>query len=101
MEFTQEQIEEIEMLAGINYTVRQIALYFKIPAGDLHKEFNNKESEFRKFYDRGKLISQAQIDMQTLQSAKGGNMTAMQQIEKVRNARHFETMRDQLIYGNE
>lgn len=100
MDLTPEQIEEIEMLAGINYTVRKIAMYLDIPPKELQKEFENKESIFRYHYDRGKLISQAQIDMANMQRAKGGNQTAIQQFEKIRQNRHFETMRDQLLYGD-
>jgi hypothetical protein len=45
-------------------------------------------------------MAQAQVDMKVLESAKGGNMTAQQQIEKIRAARQFENIRDQLLYGN-
>lgn len=98
MTFNDEQIEEIENLAGINYTVRQIAMYLNINCNDLQKEFDDKESKFRYHFDRGCLISQAQIDMQLLKSAKDGNLTANQQFERIRQQRHFENIRDQLIY---
>ena len=97
MNFTNEQIEEIENLAGINYTVRQIAMYFDIPVNELQKQFDNKESVFRYHYDRGRLISQAKVDMDLLTSAQGGNMTAKQQFEKIRQTRHFENLRDQMF----
>jgi ABC-type uncharacterized transport system ATPase subunit len=100
MTFTPEQIEEIESLAGINYTIKQMAMYFNIPVKDLQREFENKDSEFRFHYDRGQLVSQATIDMKVYESAKGGNTTAQQQIEKIRAARKFENIRDQLLYGN-
>jgi ABC-type uncharacterized transport system ATPase subunit len=100
MTFTAEQIEEIESLAGINYTIKQMAMYFNIPVNELQREFENKESSFRFHYDRGQLMAQAQVDMKVLESAKGGNMTAQQQIEKIRAARQFENIRDQLLYGN-
>ncbi len=97
MNFTNEQIEEIENLAGINYTVKQIAMYFDIPVNELQKQFDNKESVFRYHYDRGRLISQAKVDMDLLTSAQGGNMTAKQQFEKIRQTRHFENLRDQMF----
>ena len=100
MEFTEEQIEEIESLAGINYTIKQMAMYFNIPIKELQRQFDDKTSEFRFHYDRGQLIAQAQIDMKVLESAKGGNTTAQQQIEKIRDARKFENIRDQLLYGD-
>ena len=100
MDFTPEQIENIELLAGINYTVTQIAMYLDIPAGELYRQFGQKDSTFRHHYDRGKLLGQAKVDMDLLKSAQGGNMTAKQQFEKVRQTRHFENMRDQKIYGD-
>lgn len=100
MELSQEQIEIIEKLASINYTVKQIAMYFDFAAAELQTEYEDKNSMFRYHYNRGKLISQADIDMKQLDLAKGGTQTAIQQIEKIRALRHFETIRDQLIYGD-
>ncbi len=100
MELTTENYEEIEKLASLNYTVRQIAMYLKVSLSELQKEFEDKESKFRYHYQRGKLISQAKIDMKINESAQGGNMTAMQQFEKIRNARHFENMRNQMFDGD-
>ncbi len=100
MELTTENYEEIEKLASLNYTVRQIAMYLNVSLSELQKEFEDKESKFRYHYQRGKLISQAKIDMKINESAQGGNMTAMQQFEKIRNARHFENMRNQMFDGD-
>lgn len=100
MDFTEDQINEIEKLAGLNYTVKQIAMYLDIPPGDLQEQFDDPDSDFRYHFDRGRLIAQAKIDMQTQQSAENGNLTAAQTLEKIRQARHFETMRDKLLYGN-
>lgn len=82
MKFTDEQIKEIESLAGINYSVKQIAMYFDMDQKELQSEFENTESEFRYHYDRGQLIAQAEIDKATLESAKKGNITAQQRYDK-------------------
>jgi hypothetical protein len=100
MTFTPDQIKEIESLAGINYTVRQIALYFDISAAMVMREYENTDSEFRYHFDRGRLVSQAKIDMALQTSAEGQNITAIQQLERVRQNRKFENQRDQLIYGD-
>jgi hypothetical protein len=100
MTFTQEQIDSIEKLAGLNYTFKHIAMYLDVPLKDILDDYGDKESKFRYHYDRGKLLSQADIDQGALDSAKGGNITAMQQFERIRRARHFENIRDLLIYGN-
>ena len=100
MTFTDEQKLEIEKLAAINYTVKQTAVYLDIEPRLIQREFDNKESEFRHHYNRGRLITQAKIDMALVESAEKQNMTAINQLEKIRIARHFENMRDQLIYGH-
>lgn len=100
MTFTDEQIKEIENLAGINYTVRQIAMYFDISVAMLQREYENPNSLFRYHYDRGRLVSQAKIDMALQTSAEGQNLSAIQQLERTRQNRRFENQRDQLIYGD-
>lgn len=100
MTFTDEQKQTIEDLAGLNYTIKHIAMYLDINVSIFYQDYNDQESEFRYHYDRGKLLSQADIDMQSLQAAKEGNMTAMQQFEKVRKARHFENERDRILNGD-
>lgn len=100
MTFTDEQIKEIESLAGINYTVHQLAMYFDVSATELQREYKDITSTFRYHYDRGRLYSQAKRDMALQQSAEKENMTAIQQIERTRQARKFENERDMLIYGN-
>lgn len=100
MDFTEDQISQIEGLAGLNYTVRQIAMYLDVDPRFLQREFDDLESTFRYHYDRGKLIAQANIDMKLFDAANGSNLTAIQQFEKIKQARHFENMRDKLIYGD-
>ncbi len=82
VEFTQEQIEEIVMLAGLNYTVSQIAMYFDIPLSHLEKEFEEEDSVFRYNYNRGRLIVNAKVDQQAVTSAYKGNITAIQILKK-------------------
>jgi len=100
MTFNQEQTQAIEKLAGLNYTIKQIAMYLDIPYKDLQLQFEDKESEFRYRYDRGRLIAQADIDQKLLDSAQGGNLTAMQMFAKARALNHFENMRDLMINGD-
>lgn len=100
MTFTNEQKKIIEDLAGLNYTIKHIAMYLDIKVSFLYQDYNDQKSEFRYHYDRGKLLSQADIDMQSLQAAKKGNMTAMQQFEKVKKTRYFENERDRILNGD-
>lgn len=82
MKFTDEQLEHIESLAAINYSIRQVAMYLDIPVDTIYLEYRDPHSEFRYHYDRGQLVAQAEIDMSTLESAKKGNITAQQRYDK-------------------
>lgn len=82
MQFTEEQLKEIENLAALNYSVRQVAMYFNLKISDLFDEYQDNDSAFRYHYDRGQLVAQAQIDAATLDSAKKGNITAALRYDK-------------------
>ncbi len=100
MILTEQQKKDVEKLASINYTVRQISLYLDIENKYLQQQFAIKTSDFRVCYDRGQLISQAKIDIALVESAEKQNMTAIVQLERIRTLRNFENHRDQLIHVN-
>ena len=97
MEFTEEQLEIIENLAGINYTVRQIAMYFDISLQQLYLEYENKESEFAYHFDRGKLMANADVDMKLLQDARAGNLTAAAMFKKAEKASRITNLKTELF----
>jgi hypothetical protein len=99
MKFTQEQIEEIEALAGVGYTVRQIAMYFNLPWDELQQEFNNPESTFRYHYDRGVLITRASVDMSNVTLAKKGNLTAAALIQKSLKISKYYQVKQEIFHG--
>ena len=97
MNFTDQQIEEIEKLSALNYTVKNIAVYLNIRIVDLQNEFDIKESVFRYHYFRGPLVSQANIDIQVVNSAEKGNLTAIQRNDRSRVITNFINIRDSLL----
>lgn len=97
MEFTPEQIEIIENLGSINYTVRQIAMYLDISADLLFSEYANKDSLFAYHYDRGKLIASADVDTRLLTDAKNGNLTATALFKKAEKATRINNLKDELF----
>lgn len=102
MTFTEEQLQQVEKLAAITYTIKQMAIYFDCSPNDLFKLLKDKESKFYYHHTRGQLVAQAEIDMATLDSAKGQNLTATQALERIKQQRHFTNVRDQLLYdGND
>lgn len=94
-----EQTEEVEKLAGLNYTPEEIAMYLDVNKNEFLQEFNTANSRVKYHFERGKLIAKAEIDMQSLQSAKGGNITAAQRLDKIRDKANFEFLKQQIING--
>ena len=101
MELTPSQYKDIESLAAINYSIKQIAMYLNVDYKAFVKEFNRPESQVRYNYDRGKLITQAEIDKANLRRAKDGNMTSIQQWKKDSNAQKLENLKKQVFYDEE
>lgn len=93
------QNETIEELAGCNYTPEEIAMYLDIPTKEFMHIFNDEGSQFRYHYERGILIAKASVDMETLISAKAGNMTAAQRLDKIQQRKQFEQLKQQMING--
>ena len=97
MEFTPEQHEIIENLAGINYTIKQIAMYFDISPVLLYNEYDNKDSEFSYHFDRGRLMASADVDMKLLSDAKSGNLTAAAMFKKAEKASKINNLKTELF----
>lgn len=100
MTFDKEQIETIENLAGLRYTPEQIALYLGVNEELFMSEFQNKSSNVRHHYDRGVLIAIADIDMALLNSAKGGNVTSIQQYLKILKDKTIHDFKKGIIEGH-
>lgn len=90
MQWTDEQIETIEDLAGMGWVPEDIAKYFGIDEGQFMDEFHDDESTLRYHYDRGSLITKARVDRDNLRRAKDGNLTSLQMVEKKMRHRDLE-----------
>ncbi len=92
-----EQLQEVEQLAGLNYSIRQIALYLDVDPNELADQFADKLSQFHYHYQRGALVAQAKVDMETLTAAKNGNITAQQRYDKRRKETAYQLLKEQLF----
>ena len=101
MTLTDEQYKSIEDLAGISYSPKQIALYLDVPLLEFMDDFNDPDSKIRYHFDRGALISQADIDMKTLKQAKDGNVTSVAQWKKDAFNRRIENYKLNQEYEKE
>lgn len=98
--FTEEQFKELEDLAALNYTIRQIAMYFDIKPMEMYQEFNLPDSKIKYHYDRGQLVAQAQIDLANLQAAKTGNITAIERYDKKAKSIKYQQAKERIFKGD-
>ncbi|MHA7822462.1 hypothetical protein ACVVIH_06840 [Chryseobacterium arthrosphaerae] len=98
---SQDQLEQIEDLAGAGYDIDRIAIYLDIPKKDLRKEFQIEDSFVRYHYFRGILIVDAESGIKLAQIAQTGNITANQQIMKIRESQRLDELRKRIMYGEE
>jgi predicted DNA-binding protein YlxM (UPF0122 family) len=82
MNLNQDQLVEIERLSGLNYSLDEIAMYLDVDRIAFFEEFNLPDSQVAYTVQRGKLLSKAQVEQELLKSAKNGNITAIQILEK-------------------
>jgi hypothetical protein len=82
LDFSAEQYQEVEDLSAINYTVKDIAMYFNVKVMLLQREFDNVNSLFKFHFDRGRLIANAKVEMKNRKNAEEGNTTAIQIFKK-------------------
>ncbi len=101
MELTPAQYKSIEDLAAINYSIKQIAMYLDVDYKEFLSMFNKPDGKVRYHYDRGKLITQAEIDKANLRRAKDGNLTSIQQWKKDSNAQKLENLKKQVFFDEE
>lgn len=101
LRLAQEELEQIETLAGAGYSPAQIAMYLDVPKKDFMKDWNNKDSFIRYHYDRGVLVVDANAGMKLAENAMAGNITAHQQLEKIRKGQRLEALKKHYLYGEE
>lgn len=97
IDFTEEQYKEVEELAGLNYLVKQIAMYFDVNAALLQKEFDKEDSRFNYHVKRGKLFSRTLVERKNLNSAKDGNTTSIQIFRKMAEENRLNQLKNELF----
>ena len=98
---SQEEFEIIEDMAACNYSPQQIAKYLDIPKADFMAAWKKPRHRVREHYDRGQLTADFDINRKALETAKAGNLTAMQIYQKNRAAVKLENLKNQLLFGGE
>lgn len=97
-EFTSRHLEQITEYAAIGFSWRDIAKVLMINATTFKTEWLNERSLVREAYDAGILQTKADLELKRTEYATGGNITSMQQLDKINAEREFEDLKDKLLY---
>ena len=78
MNYTQEQLEQIEKYASIYLPITDIAMLMDIPADMLRDEIRNKSTEVSRAYHKGKAASRVKLHHQEMLLAQVGSPLAIE-----------------------
>lgn len=78
MDYTQEQLDNIEKCATVYLPITDIALIIEVDPNELRADIASEGSEARRKYLRGKAISKLQLHEQEMQLAKVGSPLALE-----------------------
>lgn len=83
----------------LGYTADKMALFFDVPAEVFKAHAADETSEIHRRIQRGILRSQATEELEILKAAEKGNVTASQQLSKIKMARQWAFSRTDLLAG--
>ena len=89
---TEETVAELQRLAALGYSLREMAMYFDYDYNQFKAEADDPDSEVAYNIRRGKLILRANVDMRTAESAENGNITAVQQLSKSMREKNYKDL---------
>lgn len=92
-EYTAEELKQVESYAGLCFTPRQIALILNINKDDFLKDFKSNEL-LQDSYNRGVLLTEAQVRKATIDLAKGGSSAAYADYQKLAKNRIIDLKTD-------
>lgn len=101
LKFSEEEFTAIHDLAGCNYAPEKIALYLDMDKKAFMRLWYDKESTVRMAYERGKLISEFNINNKQKQLAESGNITAAQIFLKEAEKNEVNTIRNRILFGDD
>lgn len=94
-------IEVFEDLAGMNYSLQELAMYFDIPWSEFKKYFYSFGSVLKYHFDRGILKCKAEESLRMQRdSSTGDNMANAQRFDKKRYEDAWQRTLNEVVYGN-
>ena len=80
MKIQQQQIELIINFGALGYHEEKMASILEVEEEILSEAFNDKNSQFRKLYDKGKNLADYAIDLKLFEMAKAGDIKALEKL---------------------
>jgi hypothetical protein len=93
-EYTNEQLKEVELYAGLCFSPREIGVILGVPPDDFATDCRNMP-EVAQAYQRGALLTEAQVRKATIDLARGGSSAAYADYRKLITARDLEIKKDE------
>lgn len=88
---TRDQIEELQQFGALEWTSRDIAIYFRFDIDQFTAEYNDPNSTVSFTIKRGQLQALATINKAILANAEAGDLPSVNHLEKIRRERAFKT----------
>lgn len=92
-----EQLELVEELASVGKAAHVISDAVGAKKRLFMRDFRTKGTPIFESYNRGIILNQAQVQKSVLENAKKGNLTAVQQMEKIWHEQKLEDMKNEIF----
>lgn len=94
--FDSEQKEDIQRMGALGYTPKEIAIYLGVEVERFVVDAYTEGTTINGLIRQGILVSRANPELQLHKQAEEGNITAIEQLQKVNRRRTFEIIVDQI-----
>lgn len=101
LRLSQEELEQLEDLASAGYSLEKCAMFLDVPKADFMAEYFDLGSFIHYHYQRGILKTEAEGAINLTKKESEGNITAIQQLEKIRRRQFVENEKRRILYGEE
>lgn len=94
--FNKEQKEDIQRMAALGYSPKEIAIYLGVDIDSFIKDAYIDGTTINAIIRQGILVYRANPEIKLHELAEEGNIVAIQQLEKVNRRRTFEIIVEQI-----
>lgn len=95
------EIDQIELMAANDFTIRQMALQLGFDFAAFKELAETEDSDYWLAIRRGRLRTEFNITDKQRQLAESGNITATQIFQKIKDEKRIETIKNRIWFGEE